>query len=269
MAMVHQELAFCENLSVAENLCLGRLPARGAFCRPRRWIGARRDACSRAIGADARRRGGRRRADHRRAADGADRGRGRRRRADHRLRRAHEQPRQQKPSASTSSSSRLKARGVTCIYVSHRMPEIFRLCDAVSVLRDGRHVATRPTPALDEDDARVDDDRPPARRVLPRSTSRRRTGDEVLRVEGSSSPGRFEDVSFTLRAGEVVGLAGLVGAGRSEIAQAALRPRPRARRARLRATGGQLAIRPAERGHAIAASAWCRRIASGRDWCCP
>ena len=38
---------------------------------------------------------------------------------------------------------RLKARGVTCIYVSHRMPEIFRLCDAVSVLRDGRHVATR------------------------------------------------------------------------------------------------------------------------------
>ena len=47
---------------------------------------------------------------------------------------------------------RLKARGVTCIYVSHRMPEIFRLCDAVTVLRDGRHVATRPTAALAESD---------------------------------------------------------------------------------------------------------------------
>jgi ABC-type sugar transport system ATPase subunit len=114
---------------------------------------------------------------------------------------------------------RLRARGVTCIYVSHRMPEIFRLCDAVSVLRDGKHVATRPTEGLTEAElVRMMIGRPLGE-YFPRhpdATPR----DELLRVEGLSVPGKFADVSFTLRAGEVVGLAGLVGAGRSEVAQA-------------------------------------------------
>jgi ABC-type sugar transport system ATPase subunit len=114
---------------------------------------------------------------------------------------------------------RLRARGVTCIYVSHRMPEIFRLCDAVSVLRDGRHVATRPTRDLTEAElVRLMIGRPQAE-YLPSPPSEA-AGAELLRVEGLSSPGLFHDVSFSLRAGEVLGLAGLVGAGRSEVAAA-------------------------------------------------
>ena len=115
---------------------------------------------------------------------------------------------------------RLKARGVTCIYVSHRMPEVFRLCDTVTVLRDGRHVATRPAAELAESElVQLMIGRPLAE-YFPR------TADDAVRAtsccasKGSSSPGKFEDVSFSLRAGEVVGLAGLVGAGRSEVAAA-------------------------------------------------
>src|SRR6185503_3186222 len=113
---------------------------------------------------------------------------------------------------------RLKARGVTCIYVSHRMPEIFRLCDAVTVLRDGRHVATRPTRELTEPDI--------VQMMIGRSLAEyegrgapRVPGDEMLRVEHLTVPGKFEDISFSLRRGEVLGFAGLVGSGRSEIAE--------------------------------------------------
>ena len=113
---------------------------------------------------------------------------------------------------------RLTARGVACIYVSHRMPEVFRLCDTVSVLRDGQHVGTRPIAELSEHElVRMMIGRPLAEYVSPPNAV---PGDEVLRVRGLSSPGKFDDVSFSLRSGEVLGIAGLVGAGRSELAQA-------------------------------------------------
>jgi ABC-type sugar transport system ATPase subunit len=114
---------------------------------------------------------------------------------------------------------RLRAQGVTAIYVSHRMEEIFRLCDTVTVLRDGRHVATQPTASLDEKSLvqmmigrSLDEYFPKHVQATP--------GPELLRVEHLSSPRRFTDVSFTVNAGEVVGFAGLVGAGRSEVAMA-------------------------------------------------
>ncbi len=114
---------------------------------------------------------------------------------------------------------RLRERGVTCVYVSHRMPEIFRLCDTITVLRDGRHVTTQPTRALDEAalvelmiGRRLD-------LYLPKQTTRE-PGEVILRVDRLSSPGKFHDVSFEVRAGEIVGLAGLVGAGRSDVAKA-------------------------------------------------
>jgi ABC-type sugar transport system ATPase subunit len=103
--------------------------------------------------------------------------------------------------------------------VSHRMPEIYRLCDTITVLRDGKHVGTHPTSELDEASlvqlmiGRKLDQYFPAHVAAPR-------GEERLRVEGLTRAGRFEDVSFTLHAGEVLGLAGLVGAGRSEVAEA-------------------------------------------------
>jgi ABC-type sugar transport system ATPase subunit len=115
--------------------------------------------------------------------------------------------------------ARLRARGVTCVYVSHRMPEIFRLCDTITVLRDGAHVTTQRASGLDEATLvqlmigrRLDE-------YLPQHVSAA-PGRELLRVEALSSPGKFREVSFEIRAGEVVGIAGLVGAGRSEIAHA-------------------------------------------------
>jgi ABC-type sugar transport system ATPase subunit len=113
----------------------------------------------------------------------------------------------------------LKTRGITVLYVSHRMEEIFRLCDTVTVLRDGRHVATELVAASNAD--RV------IHQMIGRELIRhepahleRPLGDIVMQVEGLSSPGKFQDVSLTLRRGEVLGLAGLIGAGRSEVAQA-------------------------------------------------
>jgi ABC-type sugar transport system ATPase subunit len=99
------------------------------------------------------------------------------------------------------------------------MPEIFRLSQRVTVLRDGEHVATRPTASVDERElvrlmiGREVEHYFPAHVNVP-------PGDELLGVEHLTSPGRFYDVSFSVRAGEVLGLAGLVGAGRSEIAGA-------------------------------------------------
>ena len=115
----------------------------------------------------------------------------------------------------------LKARGITLIYVSHRMEELFELCDNVTVLRDGRFVTTEAIAATNQ--ARVVRQMT-GRELLVQTPSHltRPLGEEFLRVETLASARRFTDVGFTLRAGEVVGLAGLVGAGRSEVAQAIL-----------------------------------------------
>jgi ABC-type sugar transport system ATPase subunit len=113
----------------------------------------------------------------------------------------------------------LKARGMSVLYVSHRMSELFRIADTMTVLRDGKHVGTWAARELDEPTlvrhmiGRKLDQYFPAHAKGPR-------GEERLRVEGLTSPGKFDDVSFAVHAGEVVGLAGLVGAGRSEIAEA-------------------------------------------------
>src|SRR5205823_14160853 len=113
----------------------------------------------------------------------------------------------------------LRTRGVTMIYVSHRMPEVFRLCDRISVLRDGKYVGT-----LDRADATQDRivQMMIGRTVesyLPHHVGKGRD-EVVLGVRDLSSPGKFRDVSFDIKAGEIVGFAGLVGAGRSEIAAA-------------------------------------------------
>ena len=218
VGMVHQELALCENLTVAENLCLGSLPGRATFVSFRE-VERRAEAMLAAIDA---------RLEPWRPVGELSVG--------------QQQLVQiaavvgggarvivfDEPTSSLSQHEaerlfellgRLRERGVTCIYVSHRMPEIFRLCDTVTVLRDGAHVATRSTRDLDESalvqlmiGRRLEE-------YFPAHVGKE-PADELLRVEGLSSHGKFEDVSFRLRAGEVVGFAGLVGAGRSELAQA-------------------------------------------------
>jgi ABC-type sugar transport system ATPase subunit len=113
----------------------------------------------------------------------------------------------------------LQHQGVTSIYVSHHLEEIFHLCDTVTVLRDGQKVGTEPISKLDQNKLvqmmigrPLEDYRPEYLNHPP--------GPVRLRVNHLTSPGNFYDVTFDLRAGEILGLAGLVGAGRTQIAQA-------------------------------------------------
>lgn len=226
VGMVHQELLFCENLTVAENLCLGQLPRRGPFVsqpilreRARVWL----DAIQAKIEVD-RPVGGLSVSQQQLVQIAAAVARGARVLVF------------DEPTSSLSQAeaehlftliAKLKQQGVTSIYISHRLEEIFRLCDAITVLRDGEVVATKPISEVTRDSlvqmmiGRALDAYFPAHLHGGR-------GGELLRVENLASPGKFENVSFSLRAGEVLGLAGLVGAGRTELTEALFGLDPRA-----------------------------------------
>jgi len=111
----------------------------------------------------------------------------------------------------------LKQRGVSVVYVSHKMDEIFRVCDRATVLRDGETIGT-----VDLAASRVDE---LIRMMVGREleivsrTSRRAAGEVALEADRLTT-GKLRDVSFTLRRGEVLGVAGLVGSGRSELGAA-------------------------------------------------
>jgi ABC-type sugar transport system ATPase subunit len=218
IGMVHQELSFCENLSVAENLCLGALPARGAFI-DRAATHARAKAMLEAIDApiDVEARVGALPLGQRQMVQiAAAVGAGARVIVFDEPTSSLSQPEAERLYLLID---RLRAKGVTSIYVSHRMDEIFRLCDAVTVLRDGRHVATQALAASDEAGL-IQMMIGRAIETVDAASHLASQVEEVLKVSGLSSPGKFSEVSFALRPGEVLGLAGLVGAGRSEIAQA-------------------------------------------------
>ncbi len=109
----------------------------------------------------------------------------------------------------------LREAGAAVLFISHRLEEIFRLCDRVTVLRDGRWVLSREVAKLTSDDlvrAMV------GRELVERETEEQTLGETVLKVERLTREGVFVDVSFEVRAGEIVALAGLVGAGRTEVA---------------------------------------------------
>src|SRR4051794_23741148 len=194
VGMVHQELAFCPDLTVAENLNMGQYPRRFGML-DRRAMNRRAEELLSKIGA---------------SIDVTKNMR--------ELSTAQEQLVQissavgtgakilvfDEPTSSLSEPEaqqlfllidQLKARGVTIIYVSHRMPEVFRLCDRVSVLRDGKYVGT-----LNRAEATQD-------RVVQMMIGRSVTdyfpqhlsdkiGDTLLTVRNLSSPGKFKDVSF-------------------------------------------------------------------------
>jgi ribose transport system ATP-binding protein len=115
----------------------------------------------------------------------------------------------------------LTAQGVAVVYISHRLEEIRQIGDRVTVLKDGRTVAVG-LPAKDTPTRQIVSlmTGRNVEHVFPPRRSRPATEEEVLRVEGLTVPGVFADVSFAVRAGEIVGLAGLVGSGRSEIIEA-------------------------------------------------
>lgn len=112
----------------------------------------------------------------------------------------------------------LRERGVGIIYISHRLQEVFQLADRVTVLRDGQYVDTKPVRDVTEPDligmmvGRTIDDLYPKLEPNP--------GEVVLEVRNLTLPPTTHDVSFKVYAGEIVGLSGLVGSGRSELAQA-------------------------------------------------
>jgi ABC-type sugar transport system ATPase subunit len=113
---------------------------------------------------------------------------------------------------------RLRGEGVATVYVSHLLDEVLALCDRVSVMRDGELVATEPVERWTKESlvtamlGHVVVKPPPRRRTIAE--------EEVLRVQGLSVPGVLEEISFTLRRGEVLGLGGLVGSGRTELLRA-------------------------------------------------
>lgn len=218
VAMVHQELLFAENMTVAENLCLGHLPNRGLWL-DRQAMNRRAEEWLAAIGANI---------DPRQILG--------------ELPVARQQLVQiaggigqgarvlifDEPTSSLAQGEtdrlleligELTRKGLTCIYVSHRLEEIFAVCDTVTVLRDGKVVDTAPVAGLSRDDLV----KKMIGRELAQSMSEHleaHASEEVLRVEHFSSPGKFRDVSFCVRKGEIVGLAGLVGAGRTEVVEA-------------------------------------------------
>jgi ABC-type sugar transport system ATPase subunit len=219
VGMVHQELAFCPDLTVAENLCMSAYPRRfGPFVdRTAMRQRARELLAHIGINLDVTQ-------------------------LNRHLTTAQEQLCQiaaavgtgariivfDEPTSSLSEPEArslfqliadLKSRGVTLVYVSHRMREITLLCDRVAVLRDGRHVGTLPRSDITEDAV--------VRLMVGRSVTAhipahlsKPPGELRLRATHISSPGHCSNVSLEVRAGEIVGLAGLVGAGRSEVATA-------------------------------------------------
>jgi len=113
---------------------------------------------------------------------------------------------------------RLKARGVGIIYISHRMEEVAAIGDRITVLRDGQYIATRRVGEVTTDEIVKMMVGREIKDLFPRHF--REPGEVALRVRGLSTADKLRDVSLELRFGEIVGLAGLVGAGRTETARA-------------------------------------------------
>lgn len=113
--------------------------------------------------------------------------------------------------------SRLKKQGVAIIYISHRLEEIFNICDRVTVMRDGKTVHTDVTARMTQDQI--------IRLMVGREleqffpSEHSNPGEEVLRLESINQAGKLHNINLTLRKGEIVGLTGLVGAGRTELAR--------------------------------------------------
>ena len=114
---------------------------------------------------------------------------------------------------------KLCADGITIVYITHKLEEIFEICDHITVMRDGNLIGNRKKEEATNDEIismmvgrKIDDIYPTLDETV--------TDEEVLRVEHLTRKGVFEDISFTVHKGEIVGLAGMMGAGRSEIVRA-------------------------------------------------
>ena len=221
IAIVHQELSMVPDLSVAENLLLGAWPRRFFGQVDRRRLLAEAETALARIRCEVNPRASLRSLSvaHQQMVEIA--------------RALLRKPRilvLDEPTSSLADSDvqrllhlvkDLATQGVGIIYISHRLGEIDALADIVTVLRDGRSVASRPMAQLDRrrivelmvgEALAAGPARPPPRRG--------RNQEPVLRVRGLTRPGVLHDISFDLYPGEILGIAGLVGAGRTELARA-------------------------------------------------
>lgn len=109
----------------------------------------------------------------------------------------------------------LKKEGVSIVYISHRMEEIFAICDRITIMRDGKTVDTKAIPETNFHEV--------VKKMVGRELTDRypertpSTGDIVLEMKQASRKGQFQDINFSVKAGEIVGVAGLMGAGRTEM----------------------------------------------------
>ncbi|TVX98019.1 sugar ABC transporter ATP-binding protein [Cohnella terricola] len=110
---------------------------------------------------------------------------------------------------------RFKQRGVSIVYISHRLHELKGICDRITVLRDGRHVTTRSMEGLTEKEIANLMVGRELKEMYP--THPEAFGDEMLKVEGLTRRPYFEDIRFHVKQGEIIGFAGLIGAGRTEL----------------------------------------------------
>ncbi|GKS92034.1 sugar ABC transporter ATP-binding protein [Acidovorax sp. SUPP2539] len=213
--MVMQELGLIPTLTVAENLLMGRLPHRAGWLRRGALHAAARTQLAK-IGLT----------DIDPATPVARLGLGQQQMVEI-ARNLHDDTRVlvlDEPTAMLTPRetnylfeqiARLTARGVAIVYVSHRLEELRRIADRVAVLRDGALVDARPMAGLSEADL--------VQRMVGRAVSdlehrpRRQAGPVVLRTEGLGRGTAVQDVNLELRAGEVFGIAGLVGSGRTEL----------------------------------------------------
>ena len=217
ISIVFQELMLAPNMTVAENICLGTEPRQARVLVDRATLKARARAAldKLGIGIDVDARLGDLTIAQQQLVEIAKA-------------LVHE-PRLlilDEPTSSLSEADSLalfrvvhdlKARGVTVLYISHRMREVFDNCDSVTVLRDGKHVrTTRLADTSPEEVVRlmVGRDLAEVQRVPPTTEVQ----PVVLSVKGLGDGRRYVDVSFDIRRGEIVGMAGLIGAGRSEVA---------------------------------------------------
>ena len=120
---------------------------------------------------------------------------------------------------------KMKSKGTSILLISHRLEELEGLADTITVLRDGEHIATKPAAGVSEDEivklmvGRSLDELYGTDRHAASVTVAQKAGEEILRVEDLGQTGVYGGISFSVHAGEVVCLSGLVGAGRTEIAQ--------------------------------------------------
>ncbi|HHW00411.1 MAG TPA: sugar ABC transporter ATP-binding protein [Clostridiaceae bacterium] len=115
-------------------------------------------------------------------------------------------------------TEQLRDNGASIIFISHRLEDMYRLASRVSVLRDGKYIGTWNVNEISKEDLIVAMVGREITQLFPKKEAK--IGEELLRIEGLGKTGFFADISFTLHKGEILGLTGLIGAGRSEVCQA-------------------------------------------------